>query len=258
MNSAESRNFSGQHALVTGGGTGIGAAVATLLARNGARLTLLGRNREALEAHASTMGASVQVADVTSKEAVDGAFARAKAEQGPISILINNAGAGQSDPFPRTSVELWSHMLAVNLTSVFHCTQAVIGDMKEARYGRIINVASMAGLKGYRYIAAYCAAKHGVVGLTRALAQEFADKGITVNAVCPGYVETDLVTRSVDNITRLTGRSRDEALAELLAVNPQKRLIRPEEVAATIVWLCSSEAASVNGAAIPISGGEAA
>jgi len=244
----------GQHAVVTGGGSGIGAAVAKALAGAGARVTLVARNSDRLAAKAAELKVACQAADVTQREQVAAAFARATERNGAIGLLVNNAGAAHAIPFARMDDEQWDSMLAVNLTGVYNCTRAAIAGMLEAGSGRIVNIASTAALTGYAYVSAYCAAKHGVLGLTRALALEYAQKGITVNAVCPGYTDTGIVSQAIDNIAAATGRSKDEALAELVKVNPQGRLIQPEEVADTVLWLCHQE--SINGQAIAVAGGE--
>ena len=244
----------GKHAVVTGGGSGIGLAVARQLLDQGAKVTVTGRSAQRLQAAASALGAAFQVADVTCREALRGAFAAAAQDQGPVDILVNNAGGADAAPFGRMSDEHWDQTLAVNLTGVFNCTKAVIGGMLERGSGRVVNVASTAGLAGYAYVAAYCAAKHGVIGLTRALAREYARKGITINAVCPGYTDTDLVQRSIDGIIETTGRSREQALADLVKSNPRHRLVRPDEVADTVIWLCGQE--SMNGQAIAVADGE--
>ena len=246
--------YDGKHALVTGGGSGIGAATARILIDKGAVVTILGRNKERLESTAESLGASPTVADVTNREAIGAAVAGAVSAQGPIDILINHAGVAEAVPFAKMPDEHWDRMLAVNLTGVYNCCKAVIGGMLDSGGGRIVNVASIAGLQGAAYIAGYCAAKHGVIGLTRALAKEFARKDITVNAVCPGYVDTGIVQDAISNIVAKTGRGREEALAELVKTNPQGRLIQPEEVADTIAWLCRQP--SVNGQSITIDGGE--
>jgi NAD(P)-dependent dehydrogenase (short-subunit alcohol dehydrogenase family) len=249
----------GRHAVVTGAARGIGAAIAASLAGSGARVTLLGRHRDALERlQASLPGGphGIALADVTDEAQVAAALAGARARQGPLAILVNNAGAAESAPFGRTSLDLWQRMLAVNLTGTFLCTQQALPDMLAGGWGRIVNVASTAGQKGYAYVAAYAAAKHGVIGLTRSLALEVARKGVTVNAVCPGYTDTDLLRASVGTIVARTGRDAEQARAELAAANPQRRLIQPAEVAATVSWLCGEHAASITGQSISVAGGE--
>ncbi|MFL6660559.1 MAG: SDR family NAD(P)-dependent oxidoreductase [Rhizobacter sp.] len=248
----------GRHALVTGAARGIGEAIARTLAAEGATLTLLGRRREPLARLASELRGThgIVVADVSDAAQVQAAFEQARAERGPVAILVNNAGAAESAPFAKTSLELWQRMLAVNLTGTFICTQAALPDMLAAGHGRIVNVASTAGLRGYAYVAAYVAAKHGVVGLTRALALEVAKKGVTVNAVCPGYTETDILRESIANVVAKTGRSEADARAELAKGNPQGRIVQPEEVADAVRWLCGDAASAVTGQAISVSGGE--
>jgi 3-hydroxybutyrate dehydrogenase len=243
----------GRHALVTGGGRGIGRAVAAALTAAGASVTVTGRTEAGLRgAIAAGHAARHLVVDAT-----DGAaMAAGIASLGPIDILVANAGAAESAPFLRSDAALFGRMLDLNLMGVVHAAQAVLPGMLERGRGRIVAVASIAGLKGMAYVTAYCAAKHAVVGLVRALAQETAAKGVTVNAVCPGYVATDMVASGLDTIAAKTGKGRDEALAAMLKDNPQRRLIAPEEVAAACLWLTSDAAASVNGAAIPITGGE--
>ena len=248
-----------RHALITGAARGIGAEIARTLAAAGAKLTLLGRQREALQRLADELPGTdhaIAVADVADVQAVAAAFAQARATLGPIAILVNNAGQAESAPFLKTSIELWQRMLSVNLTGSFLCAQAALPDMLEAGWGRIVNIASTAGQKGYPYVSAYTAAKHGVVGLTRSLALEVARKGVTVNAVCPGYTDTDILRVSVANVVAKTGRIQQEALAEFSAGNPQQRIVQPAEVADAVRWLCGEAAASINGQSISVSGGE--
>lgn len=245
------------HAFITGGGTGIGLATARLLAASGARLTLVGRDgarvQEAATEFEHAHGVSCDVADEAS---VSAAFSAARDRYGSIDILINNAGITPSAPLHAMDLAMWNQTLAINLTGAFLCSRAALADMYHNKWGRIVNVASVAGLQGGAYISAYCASKHGMIGMTRALAKEAAKKGVTVNAICPGYVETDIVARAAENIAAKTKLSEDEARASLYAGNPQGRLIKPEEVASAIFWLCSDGAAATNGAAIPMSGGE--
>lgn len=253
---AGSGSLQGQHAVVTGGGSGIGAAIAAVLQQQGARVTLLGRGEQRLAATAKELGSQYAVADVTVSTEVQQAFKSAAERQGPVSILVNNAGAAEARPFNKMDEDFWQFMLNVNLNGVYLCTRAVIEPMLTARYGRIINIASTAAQRGYAYVSAYSAAKHGVIGLTRSLALEYARKGITVNAVCPGYTDTDIVANSVQNIVKATGRSAEEALADLVKSNPQGRLIDPTEVADTVLWLCRKESSSITGQSISIAGGE--
>jgi NAD(P)-dependent dehydrogenase (short-subunit alcohol dehydrogenase family) len=243
----------GKHAFVTGGGRGIGLAVARALLGAGAGVTIAGRDMAVLETAARELGGvRCEALDVTDSAAVHAVFARV----GPVDILVNNAGQAASSPFLKTDAASWQRMLDVNLGGSFHCTQAALPAMLEAGWGRVVNVASTAGLTGYRYVAAYCAAKHGVIGMTRALALEVATRGVTVNAVCPGFTDTDIVRDAVRNIAQKTGRSEEEARAELAAANPQKRLVQVEEVADAVLWLCMPQSGAMNGQAIAVAGGE--
>lgn len=245
------------HVLITGGGTGIGLATARALAPTGARFTLVGRDgarvQKAAEQFENAHGVSCDVSDEAS---VNAAFAAARDCFGPVDILVNNAGITPSAPLHNMELSMWNEVMAINLTGAFLCARAALADMYEKKWGRIVNVASIAGLKGGMYISAYCASKHGLIGMTRALAIEAAKRGVTVNAICPGYVETDIVTRAAENIASKTKLNEDEARAMLYAGNPQGRLITADEVASAIAWLCSDGAAATNGAAIPMSGGE--
>lgn len=253
-----SLDLQGRHALVTGGGRGIGAAIARQLLAAGATVTVLGRRFEVVQQLAAEQPERLHAvsADVSDAAQVAAAFASARARFGPLSILINNAGQAGSAPFLKTDAQLWQQMLAVNLTGTFLCTQAALPDMLAAGWGRIVNVASTAGLSGYAYVSAYCAAKHGVIGLTRALALEVAKKGVTVNAVCPGYTETDILLQSIANVVAKTGRSLEAARAEFTAGNPQGRLVQPDEVADTVRWLCGAAASAITGQSIAVCGGE--
>jgi NAD(P)-dependent dehydrogenase (short-subunit alcohol dehydrogenase family) len=248
----------GKHALVTGGGRGIGAAVAAALIGTGARVTLTGRDADRLERQAHALGERAQgiVMDVTDGAAVSRAFQRATETFGPVQILVNNAGVARSAPFHRTDPALWQELLAVNLTGTYLCCRAALPGMLDAGFGRIVNVASTAGLTGYAYVTAYSAAKHGVIGLTRALAVETARSPVTVNAVCPGYTDTDMVREAIANIVAKTGKSDDEARAALTQRNPQQRLVRPDEVANAVLWLCLPGSDAVTGQSISVSGGE--
>lgn len=247
----------GHHAVVTGGGSGIGRAVALALAAAGAHVTVMGRRLPPLQEVAGESGSITAVrCDVTDPETVRRAFHDTVLEHGHVDILVNNAGAAPTAPFHRLTTADWQQVMAVNLDSVFHCCQQVIGPMRSNRRGRIINIASTAAQRGYAYVSAYCAAKHGVLGLTRALALETAALGITVNAVCPGYTDTEIVREGVRTIMSKTGRSEEEALRQFTDSNPQGRLVQPEEVAATVLWLCSEHSTAITGQAISVSGGE--
>lgn len=248
--------YSKQHAVITGGASGIGAAIAEQYIKAGMRVTLMGRNQARLADMSRQLKASAQQVDISKADDVRQAFAAAVETNGPVTILVNNAGSAESAAFTKMNDELWDSMLAVNLTGTYLCTKSVLDAMAKAGFGRIINIASTASLKGYAYVSAYCAAKHGVLGLTRALALEMAKKGVTVNAICPGFTDTDLVSRSLDTIVESTGMQREQALAELVKNNPQGRLIKPQEVAETALWLCHPNSASITGQAIAVAGGE--
>lgn len=252
--------LSGRHALVTGASRGIGAAIAAALAAEGARVSLIGRDVARLDRVAAELGGSDRAvaiaADVTEAASVREAFATARKRLGPVHILVNNAGQAASAKFTDTDEALWNRLLGVNLTGPYLCTREAIPDMLQAGFGRVVNIASIAGLRGASYISAYAASKHAVIGLTRSLALEYATRNITVNAVCPGYTDTDMVKQAIGNIRAKTGRSESEALAALTATNPQRRLITPAEVSNAVLWLCCPGSESVTGQSIVIAGGE--
>ena len=247
----------GKHALVTGGGTGVGRAIALALAEAGIAVTICGRRPAQLEAVAAkSKRISAIAADVTQEAAITALYAEAEAARGPIDIVVANAGMAEAGPAHRTTLADWQRTLDVNLTGSFVTVKPALSGMIKRKSGRIVFVASTAGLKGYAYVAPYVASKHGVVGLMRALATEIVRSGVTVNAVCPGFVESDMLEESVQRIVRTTGRTVAEARASLSSTNPQGRFIQPPEVAATVLWLCSEAAGSVTGQAISLSGGE--
>jgi 3-hydroxybutyrate dehydrogenase len=249
--------LAGRHAFVTGGGRGIGRAVAAALARAGASVTVIGRNEAPLrEAVAAGDAAGCGMADVTDAVEVKREITAAEAARGPIAILINNAGSVESGPFIKADPSVFRAMWNVHLMGAVHASQAVLPGMIERGFGRIVNVASTAGLKGYAYVTAYCAAKHALVGLTRALAAETATRGVTVNAICPGYTDTDLARDSITGVAARTGRAPDDVLADFVRDVPIGRLIRPEEVAAAVLYLCSPGAEAVTGTTLAVAGGE--
>lgn len=254
--------FARHHAVVTGGGRGIGAAIAEALARLGASVSLIGRNAEALQVTADRIAKDYGVkvasatADVADETAVQKAISKVRDVLGAPTILVNNAGVAVSAPFLKSDAVFWRNVLDIDLMGSVYCTQAVLPAMLETKWGRVINIASTAGVTGYAYVTTYCAAKHGMIGLTRALAIETARTGVTVNAVCPGYADTEMTSQTIANIIKKTGRSREDALASLVTHNPQGRLIQPSEVADAVVWLCGDNAASVTGQSIAVAGGE--
>ncbi|MGE5367100.1 MAG: SDR family NAD(P)-dependent oxidoreductase [Betaproteobacteria bacterium] len=254
---ASAVTLAGKHALVTGGGTGIGAAIALALAERGATVTVCGRRLSELQASAKRhVNIHAQTADVTDADSLLQLYRGAQAARGSFDIVVANAGVAESAPAEKVSRALWDHTIAVNLTGAFLSVQPALAAMRERKWGRIVFIASTAGLKAYAYVAPYVAAKHGVIGLTRALAIETAKAGITVNAVCPGYAETPMLERAIDRITAATRRSNSEARGALAANSPQARFIKPEEVAAAVVWLCGEDSAAITGQAISVSGGE--
>ncbi|CDX50651.1 putative Granaticin polyketide synthase ketoacyl reductase 1 [Mesorhizobium plurifarium] len=247
----------GKHALVTGGGSGVGKAIALALAEAGVAVTICGRREAALTEVAKESGRIFAIAaDVTDEAEMAALYEKAEAARGPFDIVVANAGMAGSAPAHKTALADWQRTLDVNLTGAFLTVRPALAGMLARKVGRIVFVASTAGLKGYAYVAPYIAAKHGVVGLMRALAAETAKSGVTVNAVCPGFVETEMLEESIQRIVEKTGRSADEARANLAATNPQGRFVQPEEVASAVLWLCSDAARSITGQAISVSGGE--
>lgn len=245
-----------KHVVITGGGSGVGAQIAAEFADSGAKVTILGRRIDPLHDVAAQTGALPVSADVTNPSGLVAALDIARASHGPVAVAIANAGAAPSAPFHKISATDFNDTMSVNLNGVFNLWQATLGDMKTAGWGRLLAIASTAGLKGYGYVSHYCAAKHAVVGMTRALAHELGTSGVTANAICPGFIETPLLDRSIDAIVEKTGMSRDQASKALVMSNPQKRFVTTQEVAGSAMWLCSEAASAVNGHALALSGGE--
>lgn len=244
-------SLAGKQVLITGGGTGVGADLARQFADRGARIVITGRRAEPLEKLAAELpDAKAVTADVTDEQSVREMFASA----GPCDIVIANAGASDSAPFHRVDLDHWNAMLAVNLTGTFLTLRE--GLIQMPGWGRLIAIASTAGLKGYRYVAPYAAAKHGVVGMIRSLALEVAKRDVTANALCPGFLDTEMTERSIENIMEKTGGDREQALKALTGTNPQGRLVQPAEVSAAALWLCDEGSGAINGQAIAIAGGE--
>jgi 3-hydroxybutyrate dehydrogenase len=252
--------LAGRHAVVTGASRGIGAVIAAVLAGEGVCVSLLGRDAGNLQRVSDDLGGKGRAfpitADLTDPPSVQSAFAVARGHFGPVHLLVNNAGQAASAKFTDTDEGLWSRLFAVNLTGTYLATRQAVPDMLAEGFGRIVNIASTAGLRGAAYISAYASSKHAVIGLTRSLALEYAGRNITVNAVCPGFVDTDIVKNAIADIKSKTGRSDSEALAALLATNPQRRLVEPREVADTVMWLCRPGSESVTGQSIVLAGGE--
>lgn len=252
----------GRHAIVTGGGRGIGAAIARELADRGANLSLMGRDMDRLHETAESIRSrgdsrvETHHVDVTDLASVERAFSAAVKPLGGAHILVNNAGQAVARAFPEMDFEIWQQMLNANLTSAFYCTQQVLAAMAKAGEGRIVNIASTAGLKGYGKVSAYCAAKHGLIGFTRSLALEYAKSGVTINAVCPGYTQTEMLERAVQELKTSLNKSESDVRAMLTRPNPQARLVNPEEVADAVAWLCSPGALAITGQAIAVAGGE--
>ena len=253
-------SLEGRGAVVTGGGRGIGAAVARSLAERGARVVVAARSTGEIEAVATALRSGgveawAVAVDVAEPESIAALFKRAREHLGDIDILVNNAGIATASPVTRLTLADWNRLIAVNATGTFLCTQAVLSDMVEREWGRIVNVASVAGLRGASYISAYSASKHAVLGFTRSAAAEVARAGVTVNAVCPGYVDTPMTDVSIANIVEKTGKSAEDALAAILATTPQRRLITPHEVSAAVMFLCEEDARGINGQTIVLDGG---
>ena len=246
-----------RHALVTGAGSGLGEAISRQLHAEGYRITLLGRRHEPLAALAAALGENSHAVtgDVTDRAGIASAFGAAKEHFGDIEILVSSAGMAPTAPFHRLDFTDWHRTMDVNVNGVFHCMQVALDAMLSSNWGRIINIASVASLRGFTYASGYCASKHAVLGLTRAVALEVATQGVTVNAICPGYVDTDIVRSAIAEIVSKTGRTEEDAMQHFTESNPQRRLVKASEVANAVSWLCSDGAASVTGQAVAIDGG---
>ena len=251
----QGNSLKGRHALITGGGTGIGAAAAAALHEAGATLSLLGRRLEPLRQTGDSLGATIAQCDVTDRDAIERAYGEARAANGPIDLLIVNAGIAESAPFHKMSRDSWDRIIAVNLTAAFHCAQAAIGDLLKSESGRLVFVASVASLRGVPYAAHYAASKHGLLGLMHSLAVEYAKTNLTVNAVCPGYVDTPMTDQSVARVSEITGRSEDQARSAITNMNASGRLVDPAAIGTMIMTLCLPLSRDINGAAVTIDGG---
>ena len=254
----QQNSLAGRHALITGGGTGIGAAAARQLSAAGAKVTVTGRRREPLEAIGGEIGGTVAQCDVTDPSAIDRAFAEARAANGPIDILIVNAGIAESAPFHKMTRDSWDRIIATNLTAAFDCARAAIDDLLASDNGRLVFLASVASLRGIAYAVHYGASKHGLLGLSRSLAAEYAKTNLTVNAICPGYVDTPMTDQSVARVSQITGRSEDQARGAITNMNASGRLVDPDGVGTMILTLCLPQSRDVNGAALTIDGGTSA
>jgi 3-hydroxybutyrate dehydrogenase len=254
----QQNSLAGRHALITGGGTGIGAAAARQLSAAGAKVTVTGRRREPLEAIAGEVGGAIAQCDVTDRAAIDRAFAEARAANGPIELLIVNAGIAESAPFHKMTRDSWDRIIATNLTAAFDCAQAAIQDLLASDNGRLVFVASVASIRGVPYAAHYAASKHGLLGLMRSLAAEYAKSNLTVNAVCPGYVDTPMTDLSVARVSEITGRSEEQARGAITNINASGRLVHPDGIGAVILTLCLPQSRDINGAAVTIDGGTSA
>lgn len=249
-------SLAGKTALITGGGRGIGRAIAERLAALGARVVVTGRTQAEIDAVAADLGGLALPMDMADRASVEAGLAALHERAGRVDVLVNNAGAAESAPFERTSDALWDRMMAVNVTSAFALCRALIPAMVEAGFGRVVNLASNAGLTGYAYSTAYCASKHAMIGMTRAIALEIARSNVTINAVCPGWVETRMAEEAITRIAAMTGRGQEQARRALEGMSPQRRMVTPAEVAHVVAMLCAEEARSIHGQAIPVDGGQ--